>query len=61
MLLINLPLSFSAIVMLLIFAILVGGTTVAFWQMLTDPTEEPIQKTPAAKRIELLPTKVQIL
>jgi len=40
MLFIVFPLSFSALVMLLIFAVLIGGTGVAFWKMLRDPTQD---------------------
>lgn len=35
------PLSFSAIVMLLIFVVLLVGTGVAFWKLFTDPTAIP--------------------
>jgi hypothetical protein len=41
MLLNEFPFSFSALVMLLMFAILIGGTSVAIWRMVIDPTEEP--------------------
>jgi hypothetical protein len=50
MLFIVFPLSFSALVMLLIFVVLIGGTGVAFWKMLTDPTGEPAPTMTAVKK-----------
>jgi hypothetical protein len=49
MLFVVFPLNFSALVMVLIFVVLISGTGVAFWKMLTDPTGEPAPKMTAVK------------
>jgi hypothetical protein len=47
-----LPLSFTAVVMLLIFVVLLVGTGIAYWKMLTDPASDP---RPFVRRNQPLP------
>jgi hypothetical protein len=47
-----LPLSFTAAVMLLIFVVLLVGTGIAYWKMLTDPA---VDARPFVRRNQPLP------